>query len=183
MPQWKREVYRLPEGHEWSATPGYQLLVLDRGAVVLEFPHDWFVEPGRNQTDIRDRATAEESTCVLSVSCMRLPPVDWTGLPLRDLLLAAVEGEEREYISRGTTIELRRGSVELAWTEQRFVDERERREARGRVCLARGEGIQCLITLDFWPEDEPRLAPVWENVVDSLRLGVPVHDPPGSPLP
>src|SRR6266545_3661796 len=153
-----REVYELPENHRWTARAGHKILVLDRGAVVLEFPRDWFVQPGREQTDIRDRATAGESTCVLAVSYLRLPPVDWSGLPLGELLLPAVQGDGREHIASGPTIA-------------------GRREARCRICLARGRGVQCLLSLDFWPEDETRLHAVWENVLDSLRLGVPVDDP------
>ena len=172
-----REVYELPENHSWTARPGHKVLVLDRGAVVLEFPRDWFVQPGREQTDIRDRATAGESTCVLAVSYLRLPPVDWSGLPLGELLLPAVQGDGREHIASGPTIAGRRGDLEIAWTELRVVDARERREARCRICLARGRGVQCLLSLDFWPEDETRLHAVWENVLDSLRLGVPVDDP------
>lgn len=42
---WTREVYELPERHGWIATPGHKILVLDRGAVLLEFPADCIVEP------------------------------------------------------------------------------------------------------------------------------------------
>jgi hypothetical protein len=175
--EWTREVFELPDAHGWTARPGNKILVLDRGAVVLEFPGDWFVSPGATQVNIRDRASAEESTSVLAVSSFATPPADWSGLPLRGLLATVADLEEREYIGIGSTIELRRGNLEMAWTEHRFVDEREHREARSRICLARAEGIHCLITLDSWPEDEPRLAPVWESVLASVRLGAAVDDP------
>jgi len=135
------------------------------------------VQPGRQQIDIRDRPTAQESTCVLAVSCLRLPAVDWSGLPLSQLLVSAVQGDGREYIGRGPTIQTRRGDLEFAWTEQRVVDAGERREARCRMCLVRGDGVQCLISFDFWPEDEARLHTVWETMLDSLRLNAPVEDP------
>jgi hypothetical protein len=70
---WTRQVHRLPAGHGWTATPGHKILVLDRGAVMLEFPADWSVERTREQVNLRDRATAEESSCVLAVSCLRIP--------------------------------------------------------------------------------------------------------------
>ena len=172
-----REVYELPEAHGWSARPGNKILVLDRGAVVLEFPRDWFVQPGAEQTEIRDRAPPADSTCVLAISYLRLPAADWRGLPVRELLLGAVRDEGREYIGHSQTIEARHGNLDLAWTELRVIDARERREARSRFCLARGDGIQCLMSLDFWPEDEARLDTVWENVLDSLRLNAIVDDP------
>jgi hypothetical protein len=172
-----REVYELPDDHRWTARPGYQILVLDRGAVVLEFPRDWFVQPGAEQTDIRDRASPDNSTCVLAVSYLRLPAADWSGLPLRELLLPAAQGEEREHIGGGAVIEARHGNLDIAWTELRVVDARERREALCRFCLARSDGVQCVISFDFWPEDEARLHTVWENVLDSLRLNASVEDP------
>lgn len=54
--------------------------------------------------EIRDRPTATESTCVLAVSYLRLPAVDWSGLPLSELLATAVQGDGREHIGRGPTI-------------------------------------------------------------------------------
>jgi hypothetical protein len=74
-------------------------------------------------------------------------------------------------------VEGRRAGLELAWTELRIVDSGERREARWRMCLARSARVQCLITFDFWPEDETRLAPAWDTVLESLRLGARVDDP------
>lgn len=174
---WTREVYRLPEHHGWTARPGHKILVLDRGAVQLEFPADWIMEPDPSQVALRDGATAEDSTCVLAVSCLRLPPVDWSGLPLSGLLLEAVEGDDRDRIAIGPVRETTRDGLTLAWTELRVVDPGEHREGRSRMCLARGNYLQCLITFDFWPEDEARLSPVWDGVLSSLRLGVRVEDP------
>ena len=65
----------------------------------------------------------------------------------------------------------------MAWTELRVVDPVEHREARSRFCLGRSDNVHCLVTLDFWPEDEARLDPVWDRVVHSLRPGVWVADP------
>lgn len=174
---WTREVYELPERHGWTATPGHKILVLDRGAVVLEFPADWVMDPGQSQVNLRDRASAEESSCVLAVSCLRLPPVDGSELPLSRLLLEAVEGDYRDRIAIGPVHESTRDGFTLAWTELRVVDPGEHRECRSRMCLARGKAVQCLVTFDFWPEDEARLSPVWDGVLGSLRLGVRVDDP------
>jgi hypothetical protein len=174
---WTREVYELPKDHGWVAAPGHKILVLDRGAVLLEYPDSWFVELGTQQTDIRDGPTAEASTCVLAVSHLRLPPVDWSGLPLSRLLLEAVEGDDQDRIDIGPVTATRREGLELAWTEMRVVDPGEHREARSRMCLARGNGLQCLITFAFWPEDAARWGPVWDHVLRSLRLGARVEDP------
>ena len=42
---WTSEVYELPEGHGWTARPGHKILVLDSGAVVLEFPAEAMCHP------------------------------------------------------------------------------------------------------------------------------------------
>ena len=174
---WTREVYQLPVGHSWTATPGHKILVLDRGAVLLEFPADWAVEPASGQVNVRDGATAEASSCMLAVSCLRIPPVDWSGLPLSKLLLESLEGDDRDRIAIAPVQERRLEGLTLAWTELRVVDPGEHRECRSRMCLARGDRVQCLITFDFWPEDEARVTPVWDHVLGSLRLGVRVDDP------
>lgn len=174
---WKREVYKLPEAHGWTARPGHKILVLDRGAVLLEYPETWHVEPARGEIDIRDRETVEESTCVLAISYLRLPPVDWSELPLARLLLDALEGDDRDQIAAGPVVQATREGLEITWIERRVVDPGEHREARSRTCLARGKNLQCLITFDFWPEDEARLSAVWDDVLSSLRLGVRVEDP------
>ena len=175
--EWTREVYQLPARHGWTATPGYKILVLDRGAVVLEFPADWIVEPSTSETRIRDGASTEESSCVLAVSCMRLPPVDWSGLPLPRLLVEAVEGDDRDRIATGPVNETTRNGLSVAWTELRVVDPGEHHESRSRMCLARDGTTQCLITFDFWPEDAARLGPAWDHVLDSLRLGARLEEP------
>ena len=144
---------------------------------MFEFPKAGIVQPRPHQTDIRDGRNTEQSTCVLAVSHLRLPPADWTGLPLPQLLLEAVMADDRERIAVGTAVEASRAGLEVAWIALRVVDSGERREARCRMCLARGERTQCLITFDFWPEDEKRHTPVWDNLLNSLRLGARVDDP------
>lgn len=175
--RWKSEVFSLPEDHGWTARPGHKILVLDQGAVLFEFPASWVVEPGADSIEIRDRATREESNCLLAVSYLRLPPMDWSGLPLSRLLLDAVEGDDRERIAQGPVIEVTRDGLELVWTELRVVDPGEGRQAVSRLCLARGANVQALITLDFWPEEEARVSPVWGGVLSSLELGVHIEEP------
>jgi hypothetical protein len=104
-------------------------------------------------------------------------PRDWSDLPLVRLLLEAAAGDDRERIAMGPPVESERDDVELVWTELRVVDAGERRESRARLCLARGRGLQCLLTFDFWPEDAGRLTPVWEGVLRSLRLDLQLEDP------
>lgn len=96
---------------------------------------------------------------MLAVSHLRLPPGDWSALPLTRLLLDTVEGDDRDRIAFGPVHEITRQALTLTWAELRVVDPEEHRECRSRMCLARGNGVQCLITFAFWPEDEGALRP------------------------
>jgi hypothetical protein len=107
--------------------------VLDRGAVLLEYPPEWHVEPAPGRIDIRDRDTVRESTCVLAVSYLRLPPRDWSDLPLSQLLTHAVEGNERDLIATSSDTDTARYNLEMVWIEQRVVDPGENRESRSRA--------------------------------------------------
>lgn len=175
MAGWRHQTYRLPQGHGWTARPGHRFFVADRGAALFEFPASWVVRPGSDSVEICDREPPDDS-CVLAVSYRRLQDLDWSGLPLSRLLVEVVEDDEPEMIARGPVIEAARPGVELAWTEHRIIDANERREARSRICVARGSNVQSLITLDFWPEDEGRLSPVWDGVLSSLKLGLAIED-------
>jgi hypothetical protein len=176
MANWSAERFRLPEDHGWTARPGHKVFVADRGAVLFEVPASWILTPSANCIEIRDGQPPDES-CVLTVSYLRLPDRDWSVVRLSDLLLEGVKGDDRERIAQGPVIEEIRPRLQLAWTELRLIDPDERRESRSRVCVARGSNVQSLITLDFWPEDEERLSPVWEVVLSSLELGLSLDDP------
>ena len=86
---------------------------------------------------------------------MRLPPIDWSDLPLSQLVWEIVNDDHRNIIGQGVIHDVRRPDLELAWTEVIFIDPHERREARSRICLGRGSNIQALITLDFWRRTLP----------------------------
>jgi hypothetical protein len=181
MPRWSREVYRLREGHNWKAKPGYKIFVADRGAVRFDFPEDWVVVPGDDSIKLLDRPEPDDA-CALQVSVMHLRrDVDWSGLSLAALLAQVTAKSEQVILSRGEVREMRRGDLEIAWTETRFIDPGERREACTRYCLARRAAIQPLITLAFWPEDAGRLGPVWAEVLRSLRVGEVLVDPRRAP--
>lgn len=175
MADWTKDTLKLDDQHTWKARPGYKIFVAGRGAVRLDVPQEWVAAPDPDSFKFYDRPSPED-TCALAVSYLTLPAVDWSGLPISRLVEAAVCGDEREILHKGEIVQQQRPDLELAWREFRFVDPNERREACSRVCIARGSNIQCLITLDFWPEDSARLDPVWHEVLCSLELGQVIRD-------
>ncbi len=175
MRKTRQRVHRLSTDQRGSKRSGQSIFVADRGAVLFEIPRSWIVVPGPDCIEILDRAPPD-SRCRLAVSYLRLPECDWSALPLARLLVDGLEESEVETIARSPVIATARPGLELAWTELRFVDLNELRQARSRLCLARGSDIQCLIVLDFWPEDEVSVNPVWDSVLGSLALDVQIQD-------
>jgi hypothetical protein len=174
--KWSRKVLKLKPHHLWRTKPGYKIFVADRGAVRLDFPESWVVVPGDDSIKFHDQAPPADD-CTLQLSILRLPPADWSGLPLARLVREIVDHDSRAILSRGEVVEVRRRDLELAWAEVRFTDPNEHREAHSRACLARKDNIQPLLTFDYWADDAPRLTPVWDEVLRSLRLGLNIEDP------
>jgi hypothetical protein len=176
MARWRKETRKLRDHHYWSAQPDCNVFVADRGAVRFDYPRDWVIVPDPDSIKIHDKQPPDDD-CVLAVSYLRLPPVDWSGLPLSLLVEKSSEGDSRPIYERGAIHELRRGDLEIAWREMRFVDPGEKREARSLFCLGRRGQIQALITFDFWETDSERCRKVWETVLKSLELGEYIQDP------
>ncbi len=176
MKKWKKETLTLRPDHVWTGKPGCRVFVADRGAVRFDFPQDWVVRPDPDSIKFHD-AEPPDDNCTLAVSFLRLPPVDFSGLPVAQLIPVAMQGDKRGILFQSDIKTVKRADLELAWIEAWFIDPREQRQAYTRLCIARGAGIQALITCEFWPEDRARIDPVWDDVLDSLRLGVYIKDP------
>src|SRR5262249_40659762 len=147
MSRWKRETRKLRDRHFWTAQPGCKVFVADRGAVRFDFPQEWIVIPDRDSVKLYDKEPPHDDCC-LAVSYLRIPLVDWSGLPLASLVEQSSKGDSRPIFEWGQIQELRRGDLEIAWREMRFIDPGEKRDAVSLFCLARRAGVQALITFD-----------------------------------
>ncbi|MFL6255801.1 MAG: hypothetical protein ACJ74T_12380 [Pyrinomonadaceae bacterium] len=176
MKKRKHESLKLKRDHHWRARPGHRIFVADRGAVRFDFPQAWVLKMNERSVCLYDREPPEDD-CRLEVSFMRLPPIDWSGMPVEQLLDTAVGSDTREVEGRGQTYSVRRHGLRLAWAELTFKDPFEQRPARSRILVGIGNNIQCLITFDFWEDDAARLAPAWDEVVRTLELGIHIQDP------
>jgi hypothetical protein len=176
MAEWSKETSKLKKDHSWKATPGFRVFVADRGAVRFNIPQGWVIEPDSDSIKFYDGKPPDDN-CRLACSYLRLPPIAWSGLHLSQLIKVATEGDPREATLVGEILEKQRPGLELAWADFEFLDPEEQRKAFTRICIARGSGIQALITLDYWPEDGARLAPMWQELSRSLQLGRYIADP------
>ena len=181
MTRWSKNTRKLRKNHGWTARPGCRIFVADRGAVRFQFPGSWVVSPDPDSVKIRDKPHPDDD-CTLAVSYLRLPHIDWSGLPLASLVETATQGDERPIHYWGNVVEAARGGVEIAWREMHFIDPTARREARSRLALARRGGIQALITFEFWESDLRRCKRVWDLVLATIELDDYIQDPTRGPI-
>ena len=134
------------------------------------------IAPASDCIEIYDKQPPDDD-CRLAVSYLPLPAIDWSGLPLTQLIVTAKKSDRRKILSHSEIVHVPRTDLELAWTEVRFMDSQEHREAFSRLAIARGSNLQALITFDFWVEDASRLNSVWDEVLRSVELGRYVDDP------
>ena len=177
--KFRREVYKMPAHHGWRCKPGYKIFVANRGDVRFDVPADWVMKMPGEQCDVefRDKKKPKDD-CLIQVSVFHHPPgIDWSGLPLTQLYDDAGKEKDPDTLWRGEAHYEKRPGAELVWRESHFLDKRERREARSRQVFARGPRSHAIITMSYWPEDEPRFLPVWDELVRTLTLGVYIRDP------
>lgn len=181
--KWTTETLRLPKSHGWKARPGHKILVLGRGAVRLDYPAHWITvlpeAPDEISVKLHDRQPPDDNWR-LEVSYLTLNPgIDFSGLPVSKLLRETVlKDDHRAPFWRSDVTEVKRpDGIEYAWAEIAFVDTNEHRVACSRACLARGYGVQPLITLDYWESDAGTIIPTWEEIMRTLQLGQYVSDP------
>ena len=181
MTRWSKNTRKLRKDHGWTARPGCRIFVADRGAVRFQFPDSWVVSPDPDSVKIRDKPYPDDD-CVLAVSYLRLPRMDWSSLPLSSLVEVATQGDERPIHYWGNVVEASRGGLDIAWREMRFTDPEGQQDARSRLALARQGGIQALITFEFWESDSERRERVWDLVLETLELDGYIEDPTRGPI-
>jgi hypothetical protein len=178
---YQKNTLRLKEKHGWKTKAGYCACVLDRGAIRFDFPCDWKVSTEEDAVRIRDRAKPDDN-CVLAISRMHLPPVA-AEVPLGEMVAGVLESEGRQFLDRKAVVESSRGDgVEVAWQEGRYLDDKVNREYCSRLCVARGTGIYCLITFDFWTDQAGIFERVWTEALRTLTFGLAVADPTVGPV-
>jgi hypothetical protein len=175
-----KETLRLQEGHGWSSRPDCKIFVADRGAVRFDYPAKWVVLPDPDSIKFHDRKPPNDD-CVLAFSYLRIPPIDWTSLPLAKLVEDASRGDERPITGWDPMVTGRRFDLEYAWRQGRFIDPQEKRPALTRICLARRKTVQALLTMELWEAELERFGGVWDLVLETLELDEPIADPTRGP--
>jgi len=169
---WEKKTFKLRDGESpggWTAKPGNNVFAADRGAVRFEYPQNWIVEPAKDGSIHFYDKQPPDDDCTLAMSVMYLnDEIDWSGLPLNLMIRDMARRDKRPVLELGDVVEIRRERLYAAWTEVKFMDPKESREAFSRMCLAKWSNVQTLITFDYWLADAEKMIPVWDNVMESL---------------
>lgn len=166
---WHKRTIKLDQNTSIKAKPGNNVFVANRGEVSFEYPSSWIVKPSETSICFND-AEPPSDQCALEFSIMHLDlNVDWSSLPLDQMLCSAVRNEAGPR-DPASVHRLARNDFKLAWLEYDFLDPVEKRLALSRCALALGADILPLITFSFWPEDVPKWGPVWNDLLETLRL-------------
>jgi hypothetical protein len=176
MAEFEETVFRLKEDHSWRCKSGYKIFVLDRGALRFDVPSDWVMQLEEKSVRFYDRQPPDDN-CRLEVSLLRHPQIDWSGLPLDQLLQSSTAVNADQESRRYDVQRESRPGLELVWVEKDFMDPQEGKPARSRIAIVRGANWHALITLDFWDADAGRVNPVWDEILRSVDAGLRVKDP------
>ena len=155
--------------------PGFRIAALDRGAIRFEVAQDWICVPEEDSVKFYDREPPDD-TCRLAVSRHSFAGTA-DRRSLADLILAITRDDPRGLQRTTEVAHLGRSSLELAWVEFQFTDPSLKYEARSRFCVGRGSGVYALLTFEFWQEDNEKLQPLWDHVIETLTLGEFILDP------
>ena len=185
--KWRGRQFNLSDQHRWKAKPGNKIFVANRGAVHFEYPRNWIIVPEGESICIYDGKEPDDNIRI-QVSVTQIGPngltIDWDKLPSLEYQMEhnVLTTDNRQRTRKGPMLKVRRRDLEYAWLEIDFIDPTEKRKAHSRACLARGANVQTFITMEFWPEDHGIANDVWNNVLESLKLGVYVENPFRGPL-
>ena len=71
-PKFYKTELPLKKDHLWTATGGFRIAALDRGAIRFEYPQDWFCLPDEDSVKFYDRGPPADN-CRLAVSRRMMP--------------------------------------------------------------------------------------------------------------
>ena len=173
------ETLKLKDNHTWKCKPGYSICVIDRGLVRFDYPKHWILQPEEGAVHLHDRPPSVES-CDLVVSIFHLPAEQVRELNLDEMLRDTLDRERKPY-QQSEIHHVTRGDLEMSWLEQAYLEAEYKRDARFRVALARGPAL-CLISMSYWSSRAAGLERVWDEVLRTLVMGLPVEDPTAGPV-
>jgi hypothetical protein len=176
--KFKKKSIKLKPGHQWKTPDGYQLIVLDRGAVHICFPQGWEVKPQETGSILLSDAEPPLDDCRMEVSYWRLNPAAARIYPFEKMVSELLRAKgEMEHESVSEPVVSKRDRLRFGWVESTYPDPDNGRPVRSRTLLVFGNCIQVLLSYACWEDDVERFMPVWKTMMKTMRLGEYVSHP------
>ena len=157
---------------------GYQLIVMDRGAVHLCFPSGWLARPSDKGSMLLCDAEPPLDDCRLEVSYWRLHPALARNFPFeRAVSEMCRTKDEAEDETSSAPFYNKRDGLRFGWVESGYPDADNGRPVHSRTLLVLGNNIQVLISYACWADETEKFLPVWKTLLKTIRLGEYVNDP------
>lgn len=157
---------------------GYQLIVLDRGAVHICFPEGWIARPSDKGSMRLHDAEPPDDSCRLEISYWKLHPVMALNFPFETAVKVLQDTKtELEHEEKKEPVLSRRDGLRFGWVESQYPDPDNGRAVCSRSLLVVGNKIQVIITYDCWADETERFEPVWKTLLRTIRLGEYIANP------
>lgn len=176
--KFKKRSIKLKPGHQWKTPEGYQLIVLDRGAVHVCFPHGWQVKPQETGSILLSDDEPPLDDCRMEISYWRLHPVMARNFPFEKMVGEIQNSKDKlEHEAMSEPVYSKRDGLRFGWVESAYPDPDNGRPVRSRTLLVFGNNIQVLLSYACWEDDFEKFMPVWKTMMKTIRLGEYIANP------
>lgn len=152
----------------WWTRDGCKTIAAHRAIVQFDYPRTWSAEQLSDGFAVFDRKPPAHQSRI-DVSYFAVPFVGVNEPPVADFVDRVTSRPRANATCGPLREEIRRG-IELAWRDICFRADWTARHASLRACLARRGGVHCLITYEYWGDDDEHRDEVWETALATLVL-------------
>lgn len=115
----KPKIFQLAKNHGWRAQPDHKIVVLDQGAVRIEYPESWILEVTDDCVRIRDKPPPKDD-CVFGLSYHRWPALA-AELTVATLVRQELSRDRRSFLEVGPIHLETHVDTSLAWGQGRYI--------------------------------------------------------------
>lgn len=153
---------------------GLNILIMGRGDVEFGVPREWTAEMNTSGQFTSMKLKDPGDNCLLEASYLQLPELV-PNAPNVAERLRWVLPKDAAPPEQTPIISYTRGRTEIAWVDYSYEEDdterNERRVAHQRWLIAANKLFQALITVAYWEDDAAWVVPIWNRVLETLKLG------------
>lgn len=158
---------------QWKTPEGYQLFVMDGGAVHICFPTGWITRATEYGSLKLHDAEPPADSCKMQISYFRHPPTlpRTFNFERSVKLLQKTKVDMKEHYDIQPPQTMRRDGLQFGWVESKYPDTDKGRVVRSRALVVIGNCVQAIITYDCWDNEVEKHETVWKTLLKTIRLG------------